>query len=433
MSSSATAASSSACLASSRARTAASSVRRSATSAGEPVDLLARSARSSWSARPCVRARGRALLPCLRASTGGPRRRRAGSRPSRAAKHRRDDQEQGRRRQDRTRSGHRSEASQTPRGQGGPVDRATALADRGRHPLPRLARRRVSTSSSPCEASSSICRVVWSISKRSCSITSSRRRTRSRSAPSATTTWAESAPKPGVTVQTWRSWTERTPSSAQIAAPIASTSSPSGAASIRTSNGSLIRRQDEARTRAAISRRDDRVDHRRAAGEDEGAGDDDAERAERVGGRCRSAPSRLMSSRLPPARTTVAARLPARPTTPSSEDAAALDRGRVPEPPDRRHRDHHRDGDQQQAVGQRRQHLGALEAEGAARVRGPGGERRGQQGEADRAGVGEHVAGVGEDRQRAGDQAADDLDREHRGVDRERDPHPPPAVRPARL
>ena len=43
------------------------------------------------------------------------------------------------------------------------------------------------------------------------------------------------------------------------------------------------------------------------------------------------------------------------------------------------------------------------------------------------------MAGVGEHRQRAGEDPADELDREHRGVDRERDPHPAPAVAAPRL
>ncbi len=82
-----------------------------------------------------------------------------------------------------------------------------------------------------------------------------------------------------------RSWTERTPSSSQIAAPAASTSNPAGAASISTSTGSLIRRQEESEDQAReIARLTIGSTTRGAAGEDEGAGEDDAKRAERIGG-----------------------------------------------------------------------------------------------------------------------------------------------------
>ena len=92
------------------------------------------------------------------------------------------------------------------------------------------------------------------------------------------------------------------------------------------------------------------------------------------------------------------------------EHAGAVDLGRVAEPADRGDRDRQRDRDQQQAVDQRRQHLGALVAEGAPRAAGTRGERSGEQGEGDRADVGEHVPGVGEHRQRAGEDPPDDLD-----------------------
>ena len=52
----------------------------------------------------------------------------------------------------------------------------------------------------------------------------------------------------------------------------------------------------------------------------------------------------------------------------------------------------------------------------------PAGERGGGEGEADGAGVGEHVGGVGEQRQRVGDEAGDDLD-DHEAEDQpEREP-----------
>ena len=62
-----------------------------------------------------------------------------------------------------------------------------------------------------------------------------------------------SASNPGVSDQTWRSCTARTPSTEPIARATASTSTPGGAASIRTSSGSRTRRTDEARISTAIA------------------------------------------------------------------------------------------------------------------------------------------------------------------------------------
>ena len=64
----------------------------------------------------------------------------------------------------------------------------------------------------------------------------------------------------------------------------------------------------------------------------------------------------------------------------------------------------------------------------ARRPRGqPGGDERERQ----RAGVGEHVGGVGEQRQRAGDHARDDL-RDHEGEDQRERRGEPLAVRVGR-
>ena len=91
------------------------------------------------------------------------------------------------------------------------------------------------------------------------------------------------------------------------------------------------------------------------------------------------------------------------------DHADALDVGRVGEAPDRRDHDRDRDRDQREAVGERREHLGALEAERPPRAGGPRRHRGREQPQRDRADVGEHVAGVGEQRERAGDDPADGL------------------------
>ena len=116
-----------------------------------------------------------------------------------------------------------------------------------------------------------------------------------------------------------------------------------------------------------------------------------------------------------------------------SQDPGPLDVGRVGEPVDRRDRDDDRDDHEGEAVRQRGQDLASLEAECPLRSRGAGGQGGGQQAEGDRADVGEHVAGVGEERQRSGQKPADGGGNQHRQVDRQRQPHPPAAVGAARV
>ena len=205
---------------------------------------------------------------------------------------------------------------------------------------------RGSTSSSSRPASSSICSVVCSIPKRSRRVSSSRRRIRSRSQPRATTTWAASAPKPGGHGPDVEVVDRAHALLAQIAAPDPSTSRPAGAASISTSTGSLIRRQEEARIRAAISRPTiGSTTSEPPAGRRRRRRRPRASRARRRR-EWRSTPSRLMSSRSPRARTQVAARLPARPSDAEREHAGAVDRGRVGEAADRGDRDRDADRDQ---------------------------------------------------------------------------------------
>ena len=80
--------------------------------------------------------------------------------------------------------------------------------------------------------------------------------------------------------------------------------------------------------------------------------------------------------------------------------------------------------EQRRAVDLRRQDLGAPEAERERARRGPRGEARRDEREPDRGGVGEHVRGVGEQRERAGQQARDDLDAHEAGDERQRDGQP---------
>ena len=80
--------------------------------------------------------------------------------------------------------------------------------------------------------------------------------------------------------------------------------------------------------------------------------------------------------------------------------------------------------EQQDAVDLRAQDLAALEAERERPFGRPAREAQGDQGQADRAGVGEHVRRVGEQRERVGDQADDDLDDHEAEVDQQREQQP---------
>ena len=98
------------------------------------------------------------------------------------------------------------------------------------------------------------------------------------------------------------------------------------------------------------------------------------------------------------------------PTSGGDEHERGADLGRVV--PALHGLDDHPDGEraEQQGVGQGREDLGALEAEGRRLVRRPGRQPGRDEGDRDAGGVGEHVPGVGEERERPGDEAADDLD-----------------------
>ena len=77
------------------------------------------------------------------------------------------------------------------------------------------------------------------------------------------------------------------------------------------------------------------------------------------------------------------------------------------------------DAEQRKSVDQAGDHLEAGIAEGALAVRGPPTEAEGDIGEAERDCVGQHVAGIGKQRERARDHAADGL-HDHEGEDDEK-------------
>ena len=104
----------------------------------------------------------------------------------------------------------------------------------------------------------------------------------------------------------------------------------------------MIRRQEEARTRAAISRPTIGSTIVGAAGEDEGAGDDDAERAERVGEAVAQHALEVDVLALAAGEDHGRGDVAGEAEQAEGEDAAAVDRRRVAEAADRGDRDRDR-------------------------------------------------------------------------------------------
>ncbi len=102
---------------------------------------------------------------------------------------------------------------------------------------------------------------------------------------------------------------------------------------------------------------------------------------------------------------------------------------RLDEPVDRLEDDEAGDHQQRDAVGLRGEDLQASEAERERALGRARGELERQQREAERARVGEHVAGVGEQRERVGDDARGDLAGHHEQDQRQRAPQPLGVVR----
>ena len=84
--------------------------------------------------------------------------------------------------------------------------------------------------------------------------------------------------------------------------------------------------------------------------------------------------------------------------------------GRIDQPFDRAEGDEAREHEQRRAVRLRGEHLHPAEAEGDVPVRGPSDEPDHDEREEERAGVGQHVRGVGDQRERVGHDARDHLD-----------------------
>ena len=120
---------------------------------------------------------------------------------------------------------------------------------------------------------------------------------------------------------------------------------------------------------------------------------------------CWNEPSTLRLLRFARASIQVAARLTTTPTSATTSTSAALDVRRVDQAADALEQDQQGEHEQRDAVGLGREDLDALEAVGHHALRRPRGEPDRHQRERDRGRVGEHVAGVREQRERAGERA----------------------------
>ncbi len=95
---------------------------------------------------------------------------------------------------------------------------------------------------------------------------------------------------------------------------------------------------------------------------------------------------------------------------PDAEHPATEHVGRVSHAAERLDEDPDREHDERDAVGERDQHLGPLEPVRPPGRRGPPGQPHGTERKRQRNVVGQHVGGVGEQRETPGEQSADDLD-----------------------
>ena len=115
--------------------------------------------------------------------------------------------------------------------------------------------------------------------------------------------------------------------------------------------------------------------------------------------------------------------LTARPMAAMRKHGAAEYRLRRHQTPRRLDDDAGGDDEQHQSVAEGDQNLQPLEAVGAPAVRRPAREAEGKPGEKEPGKVGEHVAGIGEQRQRAGDEATRRFDDHECAGDERRPEH----------
>ena len=142
---------------------------------------------------------------------------------------------------------------------------------------------------------------------------------------------------------------------------------------------------------------------------------------------CRMAPRRLSELLSPPCRTTNTTTFTTRPSAAIDEHRPAEHRLRRRQPPDRLHADPQRDAEDRQPVRIGDEDLHPVEAVGHRPVPRPRAHQIGGIGERQRHGVGQHVAGIGDQRQRAREHAARRL-RQHEAAGQDRRREDAPAV-----
>jgi len=191
-----------------------------------------------------------------------------------------------------------------------------------------------------------------------------------------------------------------------------------GVASRRTSTLSLTRRQAPFRIRAGQGP---------AGGEDDRTGDDGAERAEGVAQDVQVGGALVEGVVVTVMQDAGAHQVGREARRGHGDEQAGADRRRIVEPAPGFDADPRRDRDEHRAVHEGGEDLEALQPVGALRGRRALRDARHEYGEAEGGDVGEHVAGVGEQRQGVGQPAPHRLGSQHDRSDPEDQRHPPGA------
>ncbi len=173
---------------------------------------------------------------------------------------------------------------------------------------------------------------------------------------------------------------------------------------------------------------DQRVGVAPACREDDRAGQDHADRAERVGQHVPERALHVQALRAAPLEHPGRGEVERQPGDADHEHPASERLHRVAEPLQGLDDDPDRDRDERHPVRERCEDLRAPVAEAAVGSRGPRAEPRREERESEAAGVAEHVAGVGQERERVGRVAGDHLDHREDRHERERTRERPPVA-----
>ena len=173
---------------------------------------------------------------------------------------------------------------------------------------------------------------------------------------------------------------------------------------------------------AGHDERGDRVGALEPHEQDQGRGDRRPDEGVEVGDDVPERSLDVQARRFARARVQAAARFTTMPASATASITPPLTSGGRNEALDRLEDDHRGEDEERDPVHLRREDLDPPEAEGHGSLRGSSGEVDGEDREADRGGVREHVSGVGEERQRVGDDPRRDLECHEPDDEGERDP-----------